>query len=88
RVPVPRAAEGGAVPSSGALAHTLAGLSEQERDRVVLEMVRTLAASVLGHSSAEAVGPDESFKTLGFDSLIAVDLRNRLNTATGLRLAP
>ncbi|MCP2330604.1 type I polyketide synthase [Actinoalloteichus caeruleus] len=88
RVPVPRAAEGGAVPSSGALAHTLAGLSEQERDRVVLEMVRTLAASVLGHSSAEAVGPDESFKTLGFDSLIAVDLRNRLNTATGLRLPP
>ncbi|MFF4840760.1 SDR family NAD(P)-dependent oxidoreductase [Streptomyces collinus] len=84
-VPPARRAAGNA-PGDGSLHAALAGRPAEERDRELLRLVRTEVARVLGHPSADSVAADQAFKDLGFDSLSAVELRNRLNAVTGLRL--
>ncbi|MGW4644891.1 type I polyketide synthase, partial [Sphaerisporangium sp. NPDC004334] len=66
----------------------LAHLSARQRQRQLLDMVCGQAAATLGHDTAAAIDADRPFQEFGFDSLTAVELRNRLHTVTGLRLTP
>jgi polyketide synthase 1/15 len=72
--------------SMSALVQRLRGLAPDEQLDLVVEMVCSQAAAVLGHPAGEDIDPDTAFKDLGFDSLTAVELRNRLKIATGLTL--
>nr|WP_158895848.1 type I polyketide synthase [Amycolatopsis anabasis] len=85
RTPVRRAGRSGSG-SAEVLRQRLAGAGAAERERVLLELVRTQVAGVLGFTAPDTIGATRPFTELGFDSLTALELRNRLNTATGLRL--
>ncbi|MEU8695681.1 type I polyketide synthase, partial [Streptomyces sp. NPDC048665] len=65
---------------------TIAALGDAERRHALLELVRGHIAYVLNHPSPDDVEPARAFRELGFDSLTAVELRNTLGEATGMRL--
>ncbi|WP_442802693.1 type I polyketide synthase [Streptomyces sp. CB01373] len=81
-----RAAPAVTATASSGLAARLQGVSAAEQDRVVLALVREETAAVLGHASADTVPERRAFRDIGFDSVTAVDLRNRLVAASGLTL--
>ncbi|MGC7103146.1 type I polyketide synthase, partial [Amycolatopsis lurida] len=83
--PMRRASRAGSG-SAGSLQRRLAGVGEAERERILIELVRKQVAGVLGFTDPNTIGADQSFTGLGFDSLTALELRNRLNTVTGLQL--
>ena len=65
----------------------LEGLTAEQQRRELVDLVCSNAATVLGHSTAD-IDAEHAFGDLGFDSLTAVELRNRLKIATGLTLSP
>ncbi|MFC5667975.1 type I polyketide synthase, partial [Kitasatospora misakiensis] len=83
RVPARRQADAG---GAAALLERLAALPEAEREPALGEVVRLQVATVLGGGSADSVPADRKFKELGFDSLAAVELRNRLSATFGRKL--
>ncbi|MFF1702826.1 type I polyketide synthase [Streptomyces sp. NPDC058252] len=89
RTPVRRAAAD-SVPAADAsgpsLSHRLAGLTAEEQEDMLVDLVRAEVATTLDYGDAHAVDGRRGFKELGIDSLTAVELRNRLNKTTGLRL--
>ncbi len=82
RVPAPAAPDS----ARQSLVRRLASTPESERGRVALELVRAEVASVLGHDSPEAIAAERAFSELGFDSLTAIELRNRLIAVSGIQL--
>jgi polyketide synthase 12 len=77
-----------AAKSKLALVQRLEGLTEDEQHAILLDLVRSNVATVLGNTSPQAIDPGRAFQELGFDSLTAVEMRNRLKTSTGLALSP
>ncbi|MBD3006624.1 SDR family NAD(P)-dependent oxidoreductase, partial [Streptomyces sp. 5-10] len=84
--PLVRRVVGRSAAESGPLAHRLATLGATEQQRVLLDLVKESAAVVLGHTGADALDENQPLKDLGFDSLSAVKLRNRLHDFTGMSL--
>ncbi|WP_158896265.1 beta-ketoacyl reductase, partial [Amycolatopsis anabasis] len=80
------AAANPAAPRENAARQRILAAPAGERERILLDLVRDQVAAVLGHESAAQVDTARGFLDLGFDSLTAVELRNRLNTLLGLDL--
>jgi thioesterase domain-containing protein len=74
-------------PTGTGLLARLVGLDTAGQLAVLSDLVRAEAAVVLGYSSSEQIAASGVFKDAGFDSLTAVELRNRLTNATGQRLS-
>ncbi|MEU5869269.1 beta-ketoacyl reductase, partial [Nonomuraea sp. NPDC047529] len=86
--PKRRTAEAAPAPETRTpLEQRLAGLPVAEQEQIVLSVVRSEVAAVVGHASGDQVDLDKSLSELGFDSLTSVELRNRLSQVTGLRLS-
>nr|WP_063747063.1 type I polyketide synthase [Saccharothrix sp. NRRL B-16314] len=85
-VRAPRRAAGGASAGGTALADRLAKVTEADARKLIADLVRGHVAAVLAYPGPDAVEVDRAFNELGFDSLTAVELRNRLDAETGLRL--
>nr|WP_211121720.1 type I polyketide synthase [Streptomyces yatensis] len=77
---------GSSAPGRAELHDRLEAMPREKREGALRDLVRAQAADVLAHDSADAVASDRAFRDLGFDSLTAVELRNRIGAATGLRL--
>ncbi len=88
RRPLRRLVDNDTAASVSALAARLRGLSPAEQHNLLLQLVCSQVAIVLGSASGDEVDADQTFQDLGFDSLTAVELRNRLKTTTGLALSP
>ncbi|MDT5008927.1 MAG: mycoketide-CoA synthase, partial [Mycobacterium sp.] len=74
--------------SKSALAQRLQSLTPDEQQTTVLDLLRSHMATVLGAVEPDGIDPELAFSDHGFDSLTAVELRNRLKAATGLTLSP
>jgi acyl carrier protein len=82
-----RRVSGGGASEGPDVSAALSASTGEERERLLLELVGARTAEVLGRPSGDRIEPDQDFLELGMDSLIAVELRNELRTATGLKLA-
>jgi pimaricinolide synthase PimS1 len=74
--------------TGGGWARQLVNHTPARQHQLLLQLVRSQTAQVLGHATADQVDPVQAFKDFGFDSLTAVQLRNQLAAATGLALPP
>ncbi|MFI7676037.1 SDR family NAD(P)-dependent oxidoreductase [Actinophytocola sp. NPDC049390] len=83
-----RRAQAAGIAKDDTLVERLSVMPPAERERMLLDLVRAQVAAVLGVADPDTVEPERPFKEIGFDSLTAVELRNRVNGITGLKLAP
>ncbi|WP_413114668.1 type I polyketide synthase [Streptomyces sp. CY1] len=85
-VRAPRRAVDNAAADTDDLVSRLTRATAGQQEKILLDLVQQEAAAVLGHASADLIEPNQPFKEIGFDSLTAVELRNRLSRRAGVRL--